>query len=153
MPKIEARLMTAADARRVWMMVEAEPADYVAGFIPFANLNALLAALASAVKDIYRTLFRDGALVGFFMLRGIDKGFARPSFGVYVASHAAGRGVARFALEMACGLGRSLGLSALFLTVDSANARALALYEQNGFMRIGVHPETGHLMMERVLRS
>jgi ribosomal protein S18 acetylase RimI-like enzyme len=153
MAEFEAREMTASDARSLWAMIQAETAEYVADFTPFASLDDLLSALKAAVADVYRSLFLDGALIGFFMLRGLDKGFARPAFGIYVSSSAVGLGVARFALDQAVALCKVRSVSALFLTVAETNLRALELYRKNGFREIGVHPETGQLMMERVLAS
>src|SRR4051812_32625047 len=145
--------MSEADARLIWAMIEAEPAGYVDDFKPFASLDDLLSAVAAATADVYRSLLLDGALAGFFMLRGFDKGFARPAFGVFVASRSAGNGVARFALDQAVTLCLARGVAALFLTVAETNRRALELYQRNGFRAIGRHPQTGQVMMERLLRS
>jgi ribosomal protein S18 acetylase RimI-like enzyme len=87
------------------------------------------------------------------MLRGFDKGLARPAFGVFVASRSAGNGVARFALDRAVALCLARNVAALFLTVAETNRRALELYRRNGFKEIGLHPRTGQVMMERLLRS
>jgi len=153
MAEIGMREMTAADARAIWDMIKAEPADYVNAFTPFQTLDQMLCSLTEAVADVYRCLTLDGSLVGYFMLRGLDQRFARPSFGIYVSSRAQGRGIARYALDSAAALCGSRGIEAIFLNVSETNHRARSVYERNGFQHIGRNPENGNLMMERRLRA
>lgn len=71
--------------------------------------------------------------VGFYMLRGMDEGFADPMYGVFIAESHAGRGLARLTLAHAESQCRLNGWKNIRLKVDPANARAHQLYLACGF--------------------
>lgn len=145
--------MTACDAQDVAAMMAGEDAAYVAHFKPFAEPQGLVNACARADKDIYVTLHFDGALAGLYMLRGWDAGYARPSFGIYVASRYQGRGIAKFALSHAESACRDGAVERMMLKVSAHNKVARGIYEAAGFQALGACADTGHIMMEKVLRG
>jgi RimJ/RimL family protein N-acetyltransferase len=142
-----------ADAGALSRLLMGDPLEYGKYFVPFASCTpeALTERLRVAVFDRYWGLEEGGRLVGFFMLRGLDEGFDRPSFGVYVAASSAGRGLAKHALGHAIDWCRGRGVRALMLKVHPENTPALQAYLAAGFTQFDTCPRTGHLMMQRDL--
>ncbi|HTH15808.1 MAG TPA: GNAT family N-acetyltransferase [Magnetospirillum sp.] len=141
------RLLTAADAPALGAMLNAQRAEYLKGFFPFAfDVASIHAMLAQAAKDRFWAIEADGALVGMVMLRGMDAGYARPAFGIAIAEGFAGRGFGRLALEFAIGWAEKNGNPGIFLKVADDNVPARRLYEAAGFRFEGICPDIGHRM-------
>lgn len=89
--------------------------------------------------------FENERLIGVLGLgRGQRTNFAHVGFlwGMYVQSHATGRGVGRALVEAALALARSQpGLRHITLQVSAANRPAIALYQSFGFVEIGREPD------------
>jgi RimJ/RimL family protein N-acetyltransferase len=154
LPELEIRRIAAADAGDVAQLLSADPREYAAGFDPFPADAAVIAAeLATADRDRYWAIMRDGELAAFVMLRGLDAGFSAPAFGVYVAMSWSGRGLGRLALAYAEAWSRANGLAELMLTVEDANHRARVLYESSGFRFEGEHSPRGHLIYRKQLNA
>jgi phosphinothricin acetyltransferase len=66
-------------------------------------------------------------------------------FSIYVERACRGRGVGRELLTRLAELAREVGYHKLVLTMLSANAAGLALYESFGFRTVGVYREQGQL--------
>ena len=139
--------LTAEDTLEIWGLQEQEAADYLKDYTPFASETDLRTAVTDAEKDLFMALTWDQDLCGYFMLRGLDAGFDRPSFGVYVASPYAGRGLGDYALSQAESLCRDRGYPGVFLKVAEGNQGARRLYERHGFVAGGLCPDTGHVTM------
>jgi RimJ/RimL family protein N-acetyltransferase len=120
-------------------------------FLAFREAGSLARQCAASRQDIFASLHAKDDLAGFFCLRGLDAGYSRPSFGVYVASRFARRGLARFALKEALRLCGERGIPRVMLKVAPGNSTARRLYEEAGFMPCGDCADTGHQMMEKVL--
>lgn len=148
---VEDAPIEAAQIDALWDMLCEETEAYRSDFFPFATREAFGKARSEAKRDIYRALLRKERLIGYFMLRGWDLGYTRPSFGVYVSSVAAGQGVGNFALDRACALAQDAGASEIFLKVAETNAKAVALYRRAGFRENGRCEDTQHLTMVRTL--
>jgi len=142
-----------ADAADLAALLTADGPEYGRYFVPFtSNTPAALAErLASALRDRYWGFRQEHRLVGFFMLRGFDDGFARPSFGVFIAREAAGHGLASRALAEAIDWCRRNDVAALMLKVHPDNAPALQAYLNAGFSAFDICPRTGHTMMQMQL--
>jgi RimJ/RimL family protein N-acetyltransferase len=124
--------------------------EYSQHFTPFSyEADDLAEHLATARRDRYWGLRWQGELVGFFMLRGFDQGYERPSFGIYIAEPFAHRGLATLALHYALSWCRLHGVAAVMLKVHGDNVHARRAYERAGFRFTGVCPNTGHDMMEK----
>ncbi len=127
--------LTAENAAELSAMLTRERPEYAAHFHPFAfDEKTVRSQLEKARKDRFIGI-RNGAgeLAGFFMLRGLDDGYRRPAFGVFIAEAFAGGGFATFALNAAIDWCRRQGFDELMLTVEPENAAARRVYEQAGF--------------------
>ncbi|HEX9807644.1 MAG TPA: GNAT family N-acetyltransferase, partial [Alteraurantiacibacter sp.] len=101
-----------------------------------------------AIRDHYWAIEMGGELAGFFMLRGLDTGYAKPSFGIFVAEHWSGRGLAAAALEYSKAWCTEHGVSTMMLKVAPDNAAARRIYQDAGFVPVGTCPDTGHAIHE-----
>ena len=147
----EVRPMTVADAHALEKMMRRENEAYLRHFSAFAASGELCRQRMAAKQDVFFSLLEHSELAGFFCLRGLDMGYARPSFGVYVASRFKGHGLGRFALDCAFSWCRKQGVAKLMLKVAEDNIVARQMYEAAGFTPLGSCPDTGHMMMERGL--
>jgi len=145
--------MTADDAAALETMMRSETSDYMVDFLAFAEGGALIRQQTESCRDSFMSLCADGSLAGFFCLRGLDAGYARPSFGVYVAGRFARQGLGRFALNEALRLCVENEIPSVMLKVAPTNRRARLLYENAGFIPFGQCADTGHDMMEKVLEQ
>ncbi|MEI8229660.1 MAG: GNAT family N-acetyltransferase [Candidatus Peregrinibacteria bacterium] len=128
--------------------------DYRAHFIPFPfDRAALLSRMTSAQKDRYWVIRVRGRIGCFFMLRGFDEGFERPSFGVYVGEHFAGSGLAGLALHYVLSWCHLHSVASVMLKVHPENSAARHIYERAGFTFEGVCPQTKHHILMKVLHS
>jgi RimJ/RimL family protein N-acetyltransferase len=146
---IDIRAMTEADAGMLQALMAAEKPDYLQHFTAFKEQDSLLMQCRTAQGDGFFALLLDGCLSGFFCLRGLDQGYARPSFGVYVTSSFQGQGLARAALQAAEQWCRQQGVSVLMLKVSAHNERASRLYQLFGFESVGRCPDSGQTIMEK----
>lgn len=75
------------------------------------------------------------SLVGYFlMMPAVDEAHL---LNVAVAAHRQGEGIGRFLLDKVAAVARGLSMESLLLEVRPTNTRALAVYEQYGFVQIG----------------
>lgn len=124
--------------------------DYRRYFIPFAtDRESLEERLQSAREDRYWGLWFGGNLAGFFMMRGFDEGYKRPSFGVYIARSYSGKGLSKLALEYCMNWCRMNDIDAMMLKVHPDNRYARHTYEKAGFNIVGPCERTGHVVMEK----
>lgn len=147
-PRLVIRPLTEADAPTVVALLAQSTADYTRYFHPFAFDEKVLRALLSrAVLDQWFLLevqeSGEATPAGFYMLRGMDEGFPDPMYGVFVAEHCAGKGLARLTLAHAEAQCRLNGWARLRLKVDPNNARAHRLYTAGGFAFESVDPNNG----------
>ena len=144
------RPLHVSDASALAKLLATQRADYVAHFSPFGFDERSIAEVVSASRrDRFWALCAEEEIAGFFMLRGFDAGYARPSYGVFVAEHAAGRGLAREALRFALEWCAAKGVESVLLKVAQENQRARAIYIAAGFEFVGICPATGHEMLEK----
>ncbi len=142
------------DAAALAALLGAQRAEYVGPFHPFAFDEATIAAqLRARIRDRYWSLRRAGELAGFFMMRGLDRGFERPAFGIFVAEQHSGFGLARLALRHALDWAAAERIGAVILTVAVENTRALQIYEDFGFRPTGQLADGGQRIYERALNA
>lgn len=145
------------DVARILTLLRAASPDYVRFFRPFEFEAAPVAQLVSAARSdcwLLIEIATDGQApvpAGFYMLRGIDEGFADPMYGIFVAEEFCGRGLARLSLAHAESMCRVNGWPNLLLKVDPANVRAFELYEANGFRFLRLDPATGNQVLIKPL--
>jgi RimJ/RimL family protein N-acetyltransferase len=141
------RPLTAADGGALAAMLQAQSADYMAYFIPFAFDAATITGLLTAARhDCYMGFFVDDALAGFFMLRGWDAGYDVPAYGVTIAQAYSGLGLARLSLDLSKTICRLRQVKRLMLKVHPENTVAKRLYEQAGFVQTGIDPRNANLI-------
>ncbi len=115
-------------------MLKAARPEYVAHFHPFGfEEGSVRTQLERARRDRFWGMREGGKLAGFFMLRGFDEGYERPSFGVFIAESFAGRGLARRALAASIKWCEENGVKEVMLKVYRKNAAALRIYQEAGF--------------------
>jgi RimJ/RimL family protein N-acetyltransferase len=142
------RPMTVADAAAVIALLQAQRPGYLKDFFPFPlDTKVLAEQMENARQDLYTCILDGKALAGFWMLRGLDAGYERPSFGVFIDEARAGRGWGAAALGTAIQHCRQAGLGALMLKVAPDNAPARHIYEAAGFVLEARCHRTGHDIM------
>jgi len=142
--------LTQEDAISLSQLLTSDEDGYRWFFTPFAfDAKSLEERLAAARKDRYWGLWFGSRLVGFFMMRGPDQGYERPSFGVYIASDYSGLGLSTLALRYCMGWCRLNNISRMMLKVHPDNRHARQAYERAGFTIIGRCEQTGHAIMEK----
>jgi RimJ/RimL family protein N-acetyltransferase len=141
-----------ADAPAVRHLIDADRADYRKFFVAFElDVAQLTAVLETARRDRYWGIRADGRLIGFFMLRGFDEGYAAPAFGVYVANSHAARGIGTLALQFAITWCRLNGCEEIMLSVHPDHAAAAHIYKQCGFQSNGELSARGHHIYRKKL--
>lgn len=140
------------DALSLSELLNRDDTHYEKYFFPFPkDKESLETRLRSAVKDRYWGLVFREILAGFFMLRGFDEGYNRPSFGVYIAKEFSNRGLLKLTLEYSTSWCRLNNINAIMLKVHPDNKHALECYKKAGFGFIESCPQTGHSVMEKQL--
>lgn len=143
--------MKTEDAARLAAAMASEEQGYLAYFTAFDAPDSLLKQCKEARQDAFFTLIEGDQAIGFFCLRGLDAGFLRPSFGVYIVSAMQGRGAARFALKLAQSWCKERRIAVMMLKVAPQNTRALAIYQADGFNVTGKCPDSGQTIMEKAI--
>ncbi len=118
-------------------------------FHPFEfSVDAVREQLQKCISDVFVGLFvADGAeLAGFYMLRGVDEGFASPMYGVFIGPEHRRRGLARLSLQHATAVCRIRNYPSLLLKVYESNAVAVQLYQSLGFSML--REQDGQLVLE-----
>lgn len=139
------------DSKRLSMLPVNSDTDYGKYFIPFSNGNkGLKDALQSARDDRYWGIWFGKELAGFFMLRGFDEGYLRPSFGVFISQTFSNRGLSSLALDYAMSWCRLNGISSMILKIHPDHKYAARVYEKAGFRFVEVCQRTGHSVMEKI---
>ncbi len=142
--------LTSEDASSLSLLLTTDENKYHQYFIPFAaEIKSLEARLGSIREDRYWGVWFDNILAGFFMLRGFDEGYLRPSFGVYIARVYSGKGLSSFALDYCMSWCRMNHIASMMLKVHPDNRYARQTYENAGFTANGTCPRTGHTIMEK----
>ena len=139
-----------SDASALSELLTADDKDYQQYFIPFTtDLESLKERLESACEDRYWGVWFKSTLTGFFMMRGFDEGYRRPSFGVYISQLYSGKYLSRVALNYCMSWCRMNNIEAMILKVHPDNCYAKKTYEKAGFKFINTCSRTGHSIMEK----
>jgi ribosomal protein S18 acetylase RimI-like enzyme len=141
------------DAAKTAELLRSASSDYVRFFHPFEFERDVVERLVRAAKkDCWFAIElargeKPAALAGFYILRGLDEGFADPMYGIFIAEEFAGFGLARLSLAHAESMCRLNGWPNLLLKVDPANTRAFSLYEASGFRFLRLDKATGNQVL------
>lgn len=144
---MEIRLLTTSDSKHLFELLNDARPDYIGYFTPFKVEQAAISnMLASVTSDRYWGIFHDSTLTGFFMLRGFDAGYKRPSYGVFIAEVFAGNGLLKLSLNYVRSWCRLNGVGNLMLKVHPDNTVARRSYEAFGFSEEGFDEKNGNIM-------
>lgn len=144
--------LAAEDAAELAALIAKDTPDYREHFTPFSfESDDLRQRIDAAKRDRYWGIRIDGELAAFFMLRGFDEGYDRPSFGVYVGECFSGLGLASLALQYALSWCKMHKIGAVMLKVHPENKAAHRVYERAGFAFDAVDTKTGHHVLTRTL--
>lgn len=150
MPQVKIIKLNSQYSTELSQMVFADPPDYRQHFTPFSfEAKALNERLKAVQKDQYWGINYADKLVCFFMLRGFDEGYKRPSFGVYVAKPFTNKGLGKLAIQYALSWCRLNNITAVMLKVHPHNTYARHTYQQAGFKFLAVCSKTGHDIFEK----
>ena len=126
--------------------------DYSKYFIPFNfDLQTVEKKLTDAKLDLFFGIFVNARLIGFYMLRGFDEGYDIPSYGVWISSEFAGKGLARLTIQHAISFCKINNINQLMLKVHPDNLKAIKLYEDFGFINSGLDPKNDNLIYKKLI--
>ncbi|WP_223910680.1 GNAT family N-acetyltransferase [Geobacter sp. AOG1] len=153
MKDIQINRLVPSDAPALSKLLTTDDNVYRQYFIPFpADFNSLEVRLGTVREDRYWGIWYGGNLAGFFMMRGFDEGYQRPSFGVYIAQAYSRKGLSGFALDYCMCWCRVNSIETMMLKVHPDNHYARQTYEKAGFSALGICHRTGHTIMEKSWR-
>lgn len=129
-----------------------ENKNYIQHFIPFDFSEISIEEILNKKKtDKFFGLFLNKELIGFYMLRGFDQGYDVPSYGVWISSNYANKGLSKLTLYHAFSVCKLNNINTLMLKVHPENTIAKKLYEKLGFVKVGIDEKIGHLIYKKNL--
>lgn len=145
--------LNSIDSGKVFQLLTATKPEYSRYFTPFSfDLDTISHLLKSAIQDCYWGMHLDEELAGFFMLRGFDSGYQRPSFGVFIAERFSNNSLSSLALQYSLSWCKLNNISRIMLKVHPENKFARRAYEKAGFQLLEVLPDSGQLLFEKQLQ-
>ena len=139
-------------AQELSELIQNSGPDYSKYFIPFSfDLQTVEKKLADVKLDLFFGIFVNARLVGFYMLRGFDEGYDIPSYGVWISSEFAGKGLARLTIQHAISFCKINNINQLMLKVHPDNLKAIKLYEDFGFINSGLDPKNDNLIYKKLI--
>ena len=137
--------MDISSLRSIVRLAKNSPEEYNFFFNP---KGGLLEIFDKSKLDKYYMIISDGALSGYFSLRGLDDGYRIPRFGIYILYEHKEKGLGKFALKEAIRLSKELNYSGLDLKVNPKNKIAINLYCSLGFAKNGSKGEEDIYFLE-----
>ncbi len=145
--QLSIRSLKPADAPALSALLQGQRGVYSHFFHPFNFDEAVIADILSEFRDdVYMGMFWGSTLIGFFMLRGWDAGYADPAYGVLIDEQYRGYGLAPLSLSMAKMICKTHGSPRIMLKVDIENDCAKTVFERARFTPDGVEARTGKLI-------
>ena len=150
---LEIKELTTEHASIFSKRLSGESKEYLQHFIPFTEYSEefIKKILSEKKSDKYFGLFLNDDIVGFYMLRGFDAGYEIPSYGVWISSKFANKGLFTLTLYHAFSFCKLNNIKTLMLKVHPENTVAKKLYEKFGFVKIGIDEKIGHLIYHKSL--
>lgn len=131
-----------------------DPPEYSLYFTAFKlSEHALSELVSKAILDKYYGVFVGDVIAGFYMLRGFDAGYEIPSYGVWISSQYANKGLSKLTLFHAFSFCRLNNISKLMLKVRPENTIAKNLYESLGFTQTGFDDSNGNYIYHKAIPS
>lgn len=112
-------------------------------FCPFTfALTEIEDRLIRVQHDKYYGIFLEAhRLAGFYMLRGLDEGYASPMYGVFIHPDYRRLGLGKLTLSHAVCYSRFSGRPSLRLGVHPENGVAIRAYQNFGFKTLHTHDD------------
>ena len=138
--------ITPSDTKHLFEFLARQPVDYRKDFHPFPDesINGLYLLLTQNTKDYFGAVTFNGIWIAFYMLRGWQQGYSRPSFGVLVDHQYSNNGLGKLCLQAALTECRLMGIDEIMLKVEPSNIHAVRLYISTGFEFQSKCESTGH---------
>ncbi|GJQ62877.1 MAG: hypothetical protein SCALA702_19300 [Melioribacteraceae bacterium] len=142
--------LTKEDSQLLLNLLKSLKPEYMRYFHPFHfDHKTVFELLDSKVKDKYFGIKVNGKLGGFYMLRGFDKGYEIPSYGVIIDENYSGCGLAMLTLNHMYTFCRVNKIKKVMLKVHPDNVRAKKIYIKAGFVETGVDEKNGHIVFHK----
>lgn len=150
---LEIKKISVMHAKELSELLSNSSQEYNQHFIPFNfDEETISNILGNVVNDFFYGIYSSKKLIGFYMLRGFDKGYKIPSYGVFIKEEFAGKGLGRLTLDHAISQSRLLGCKRIMLKVHPENTNAKELYLRTGFKQEGYDPKNSNLIMFKDLK-
>ncbi|WP_230458568.1 GNAT family N-acetyltransferase [Microcystis aeruginosa] len=138
MKYINFKILKTDDAENMSRLLLNSSKSYIKYFHPFDfQPSSIKEVLSKAEKDKFFGLEVkhdcSSELAGFYMLRGIDEGYAYPMYGVFISHQYSSQGIASLTISHAECFCKLNIYERLLLKVNKKNIRAKELYESLGF--------------------
>ena len=145
--QLELKKLNIENAKELTDLLQGSDDEYTKYFIPFKyDLQTISSILSTAIKDQFYGIYFDHKLIGFYMLRGFDAGYEIPSYGVWISKDYSSKGISKFTLQHAISVCKLNNLKKLMLKVHPDNLTAKKIYEDFGFVNVGIDTKIGHLI-------
>lgn len=141
------------NAEELETMIATDPPAYYQYFTPFAfDAETLRKILQNAQYDRYWGIWHKEQITGFFMLRGFDEGYERPTLGIYISQSYAGKSLSQLAFAYTISWCKLNGISSMMLKVHPDNHHSYTVCLKFGFKQIGIDSQNDNIVMEKQLR-
>jgi len=149
---LEIRKLKENDGLSLSEMLTSSGNEHSKWFTPFAfDYESICSVLRNACADLYFGFFVKDIIVGFYLLRGFDEGFSRPSYGIWVKPEYQNMGLAHLSLAHCLTICQLLHVSELMLKVHPLNYKAKRIYEKSGFVHVGTDEKNGNYILVKRL--
>lgn len=150
---LEISSITPTEIELLYEFLSKQPFSYRKDFHPFQeeSIDFLESLITYSTKDRYYMVTLNGMFAAFFMLRGWQEGFERPSFGLLVDHQHANKGLGKLCMQAALIECRILGIKEIMLKVSPSNTFAMKIYTNEGFKFNSCCKNTGHFMLVKQL--
>lgn len=151
---INIKELTTVDSLALSNLLSLSSFSYNKYFFPFKfDYITINNILTSKRNDFYCGIYLNDELVGFYMLRGWDSGYIKPSFGVLISERSANMGLAKLALNHAISICKCNGIKAMILKVHPENIIAKNTYINSGFTETGICENTKQIIFEKKING
>ena len=150
---LDISFITANEVDLFYEFLARQPYKYRKEFHPFQDesIDHLKLLITQNTKDRYYRISYNDIWVAFYMLRGWQQGYDRPSFGLLVDHRYANKGLGKLCLQAALAECRLIGIKEIMLKVSPNNIYACRIYENEGFKFNSLCKDTGHHILLKQL--
>lgn len=150
---LEISFVTEKEVELLYEFLSNQPFEYRKDFHPFQDesIEHLHLLMSQNTKDRYYKICLNKIWVAFYMLRGWQEGFDRPSFGLLVGHQYANKGLGKLCLQAALTECRLLEIQEIMLKVSPNNNYANQIYRKAGFEFYSLCENTGHHILVKQL--